>query len=359
MTTANGVTRQFDPVAFRAYRAGWRGHSTRRRQRAGWGEDPAHLQGAPHSARAKRPPASRPCTPRSSRRPPRGLPTTSSTTAVATSWRPLPPSVGSPLIRAPPAPCPRCSDASRRRCMSYEMRARRWSRQPVARPASASEPRRATGSWQRLTARGAASSTSGARSTTLRTRLWRRGPWLHDRSVCECRESRLSMAAAGSPKVAPPAPPVETATEQPRNHAGGGTRTPDTRIMIPLRFGSTAGFEGAGGHERGHVCERCGPHSSSSPRSAWRYVHMSSGGQGAIAASTSAELSDRHVPPPASGGDLRSASVRSVAPVVMRGALHLDVERLLAVPAAMRASDPRPACSRDTRCGCRMTGRQP
>jgi hypothetical protein len=26
--------------------------------------------------------------------------------------------------------------------------------------------------------------------------------------------------------------------------------------MIPLRLGSTAGFEGAGGHERGHVCHR-------------------------------------------------------------------------------------------------------
>src|SRR3954447_964960 len=33
-----------------------------------------------------------------------------------------------------------------------------------------------------------------------------------------------------------------------------GLRTPDTRIMIPLRLGSRAGFEAAGGHERGHVC---------------------------------------------------------------------------------------------------------
>ena len=40
---------------------------------------------------------------------------------------------------------------------------------------------------------------------------------------------------------------------------GGPARTPDTRIMIPLRFGSTVPFEGAGGPERGHVC-------SSSPR---------------------------------------------------------------------------------------------
>jgi hypothetical protein len=30
----------------------------------------------------------------------------------------------------------------------------------------------------------------------------------------------------------------------------GGTRTPDTRIMVPLRFGTTAGFEGSGGHNR-------------------------------------------------------------------------------------------------------------
>src|SRR3954468_12822959 len=36
--------------------------------------------------------------------------------------------------------------------------------------------------------------------------------------------------------------------------AGGGTRTPDTRIMIPLCFGSTAGFEGAGGPKRGQEC---------------------------------------------------------------------------------------------------------
>jgi hypothetical protein len=35
--------------------------------------------------------------------------------------------------------------------------------------------------------------------------------------------------------------------------AGGGTRTPDTRIMIPASLGSTAPFEGAGGHERGHI----------------------------------------------------------------------------------------------------------
>jgi hypothetical protein len=42
------------------------------------------------------------------------------------------------------------------------------------------------------------------------------------------------------------------------SHAGGGTRTPDTRIMIPLRVGSTDGFERAGGHERGHLCTRHG-----------------------------------------------------------------------------------------------------
>ena len=36
--------------------------------------------------------------------------------------------------------------------------------------------------------------------------------------------------------------------------AGGGTRTPDTRIMIPLRFGSAAPFEGSGGPKRGQEC---------------------------------------------------------------------------------------------------------
>jgi hypothetical protein len=36
------------------------------------------------------------------------------------------------------------------------------------------------------------------------------------------------------------------------SHAGGGTRTPDTRIMIPRCFGSTRAFVGAGGQKRGH-----------------------------------------------------------------------------------------------------------
>jgi hypothetical protein len=37
------------------------------------------------------------------------------------------------------------------------------------------------------------------------------------------------------------------------SHAGGGTRTPDTRIMIPRRFGSAEPKIWAGGHERGHI----------------------------------------------------------------------------------------------------------
>jgi hypothetical protein len=37
------------------------------------------------------------------------------------------------------------------------------------------------------------------------------------------------------------------------SHAGGGTRTPDTRIMIPRCFGSTAPVAEAGGHGRGHI----------------------------------------------------------------------------------------------------------
>ena len=36
--------------------------------------------------------------------------------------------------------------------------------------------------------------------------------------------------------------------------AGGGTRTPDTRIMIPQRFGSTEPKTWARGHKRGHNC---------------------------------------------------------------------------------------------------------
>ena len=36
--------------------------------------------------------------------------------------------------------------------------------------------------------------------------------------------------------------------------AGGGTRTPDPRTMIPARFGSTIGNSGPGGHAVGHNC---------------------------------------------------------------------------------------------------------
>jgi hypothetical protein len=43
------------------------------------------------------------------------------------------------------------------------------------------------------------------------------------------------------------------------SHAGGGTRTPDTRIMILGCFGSVAPFAGAGGQERGHVCAQSSP----------------------------------------------------------------------------------------------------
>jgi hypothetical protein len=35
--------------------------------------------------------------------------------------------------------------------------------------------------------------------------------------------------------------------------AGGGARTPDTRIMIPLLFGSIEPKTGPGGHKRGHI----------------------------------------------------------------------------------------------------------
>src|SRR3954454_22520673 len=42
--------------------------------------------------------------------------------------------------------------------------------------------------------------------------------------------------------------------------AGGGTRTPDARIMIPRLLGSTAPFEGAGRPKRGHIrASSCGP----------------------------------------------------------------------------------------------------
>src|SRR3954467_1556326 len=51
---------------------------------------------------------------------------------------------------------------------------------------------------------------------------------------------------------------------RPRAEVGPRPRTAqegngnDTRIMIPLRFCSTAAFEGAGGHETGHDCRRSG-----------------------------------------------------------------------------------------------------
>ena len=57
--------------------------------------------------------------------------------------------------------------------------------------------------------------------------------------------------------------------------AGGGTRTPDTRIMIPLLFGSTAGCAGAGGPKRGHVCLRLmvgWPTAAVRRRSLWSFL---------------------------------------------------------------------------------------
>jgi len=44
-----------------------------------------------------------------------------------------------------------------------------------------------------------------------------------------------------------------------RESAGGGPRTPDTRIMIPLDFGLAVGDSGAVGHAVGHGCikRRC------------------------------------------------------------------------------------------------------
>src|SRR5262245_19239491 len=46
--------------------------------------------------------------------------------------------------------------------------------------------------------------------------------------------------------------------------AGGGTRTPDTRIMIPHHFGSATRRAGGGGHKRGH---NRGRHAEAVPRS--------------------------------------------------------------------------------------------
>ena len=43
------------------------------------------------------------------------------------------------------------------------------------------------------------------------------------------------------------------------SHAGGGTRAPDTRIMIPRRFGSTAPVSRPGGQESGRIRTRFRP----------------------------------------------------------------------------------------------------
>ena len=42
-----------------------------------------------------------------------------------------------------------------------------------------------------------------------------------------------------------------------RADAGGGTRIPDTRIMIPSRFGTPEPKSGAGGHKGGQIVRRC------------------------------------------------------------------------------------------------------
>ena len=47
---------------------------------------------------------------------------------------------------------------------------------------------------------------------------------------------------------------ASSAVAGPWRGAGGGTRTPDTRIMIPARFGSAIGNSGPVGHAVGHNC---------------------------------------------------------------------------------------------------------
>ena len=139
--------------------------------------------------------------------------------------------------------------------------------------------------------------------------------------------------------------------------AGGGTRTPDTRIMIPLHFGSAARFEGAGGHERGHVCW----HNGGSPRgSGWR-------GAGARTARPGFRPPDRRAPvQPA--GQAASASGASVAGararVAVRGYDDVRAESQYREPAVLRPEDPRccsatprrrssPSPMSSTRSGCR------
>jgi hypothetical protein len=102
--------------------------------------------------------------------------------------------------------------------------------------------------WRRMASRG---SVVGVHRTATGTT----GPgWLgrdylvQERRSRRCRGSGRSRSghASGHGRQQRARP----AATRPRNHAGGGTRTPDTRIMIPLLFRSTAPFDGAAGLDR-------------------------------------------------------------------------------------------------------------
>jgi hypothetical protein len=85
------------------------------------------------------------------------------------------------------------------------------------------------------------------RGTTLGGHRCQRGAhdttWFRQIQVSGARDTRNVFRVSGARGTRPFAGTSD---------AGGGTRTPDTRIMISQRFGSTGPRNDPGGHKRGH-----------------------------------------------------------------------------------------------------------
>jgi hypothetical protein len=69
---------------------------------------------------------------------------------------------------------------------------------------------------------------------------------------CTPTAVRGGSLRSGRARAIPRERPAKAPNRRRDEDAGGGTRTPDTRIMIPRRFGSTRALAGAGGQKRGH-----------------------------------------------------------------------------------------------------------
>jgi hypothetical protein len=116
--------------------------------------------------------------------------------------------------------------------------------------------------------RNSASAQSPHSSLAVTTSIWALAPGDPQRAdstteagapTLDCFVSQLAVSGVRSGRVAPVTfrrIPCKTPTSCKTANAGGGTRTPDTRIMIPSVFPVFTGDSGVFGREIGLFCQR-------------------------------------------------------------------------------------------------------